>query len=324
MDGLLQRLLLWSGRQVYGPGKGRQVRAPDSFSLWRPLVRLPTNQLLGCCVMQTVFSPQCRQGVFVCDASALEWQPAGKPGIVLRPVRYDGARGEFLGMVGFDPLVRSGTHQHQGVASSYFVDGALTDHQGSAVAGEVGINLKGATHDAIAYRKSLLVSRLEGPVLYLPEEDHLSLVHAGARHEGFETLNVDAPTDLNIRLDGQALVETGAAGVRRRLVFDYAGCADNHRLIEWQLRARSALPAWKTTQRVELWIHGGGLLLNGQPMWGNCFAIIEPDTEVLIESRFGARVLVWADGPVARDRQAGFLAGDAGHSADWLGFPLSQ
>lgn len=247
--------------------------------------------------MQQVYAPTGKQGVFVCDASSLEWQSAGKEGISLKPVRYDSERGQFLGLVGFEPLVRSGTHQHQGVASSYFVDGALTDHQGSASAGEVGVNLKGATHDAIAYRKTLLVSRLEAPVLYLPQEDHLALVHAGARHQMFETPDVDAPPDLNIRVTDLAAVPTGVDGVNRRMVFDYAGCDDDHRLIELGLRPRSALPRWRAAQRVEFWVHGGGLTVNGQPAWGNCFVIIEPNTEVLLDSRFGARLLVWADGP---------------------------
>ncbi len=271
--------------------------------------------------MQSVFNPVTRQGVFVCDASQIDWQPAGKPGISLKPVRYDADNGQFLGLVGFEAMVRSGTHQHQGVATSYFVDGALTDHQGSAEAGEVGVNLLGATHDAIAYRKSLLVSRLEAPVLYLPEEDHLSLVHAGARHAAFETREVDALTDLNICVNQQVQIDTGVAGVRRRMIFDYAGCADDRRLLELQLRARCEPLRWRSSSRIELWVHGGGLMLNGQPLWGNCFAIVEPDTTVQIESRFGARLLVWADGPVQPGSDH-LQADSQQRSSDLFGFPL--
>lgn len=252
--------------------------------------------------MQQVYAPNGSQRVFVCDASPLSWQGAGKEGIALKPVRYDAQRGHFLGLVGFEPFARSGVHQHQGVASSYFVDGALTDHQGSASAGEVGVNLKGATHEAIAYRKTLLVSRLEAPVLYLPQQDlpqqeELALTHAGARRQAFETPDVDAPPDLNIRVDALRSVPVGIEGVARRMIFDYAGCDDDRRLLELSLRARSALPRWRAAHRVELWVHGGDISVNGRQAWANCFVIIEPDTEVAIESRFGARLLVWADGP---------------------------
>ncbi len=271
--------------------------------------------------MQTVFKPVSRAGVFICDAAQLDWQPAGKPGISLKPVRYDAEQGQFLGLVGFEAMVRSGTHQHQGVATSYFIDGALTDHQGSACAGEVGVNLRGATHDAIAYRKSLLVSRLEAPVLYLPEEDHLSLVHAGASQAAFETADVDALTDLNICVDQQTQIETGVSGVRRRMIFDYAGCEQDRRLLELQLRARCAAVHWRSASRVELWVHGGGIVLNGQALWGNCFAIIEPDTTIQIESRFGARLLVWADGPIQTGSEVSCGALPE-RVLDMFGFPL--
>ncbi len=272
--------------------------------------------------MHSVFKPVARQGVFVCDASQLEWQSAGKPGISLKPVRYDSEQGQFLGMVGFEPMVRSGTHQHQGVATSYFVDGALTDHQGTAVAGEVGVNLKGATHDAIAYRKSLLVSRLEAPVLYLPDEEQLSLVHAGARQAAFESYDVQALTDLNICVNDQPQLQTGVPGVRRRMIFEYAGCEDDRRLLELQFQAGAAPLYWQCSARVELWVHGGGLLLNGQTLWANCFAIIEPETRVQIESRFGARILLWADGRVVSGNDA-TLVRSADVSSDLFGFQFT-
>ena len=63
-----------------------------------------------------------------------------------------------------EPLVRSGLHQHRGVATSFFASGGLTDLGGPAGVNQVGINRNGSTHDAIAYQATLLVARLEGPV----------------------------------------------------------------------------------------------------------------------------------------------------------------
>jgi hypothetical protein len=84
-------------------------------------------------------------GVYVFDPAEMAWQDAGKTGVAQKTGRRDGERGWFLGLIGMEPMVRSGLHQHQGVATSYFVDGGLTDYQGAIRTGEVGINLKGAT-----------------------------------------------------------------------------------------------------------------------------------------------------------------------------------
>ena len=114
-----------------------------------------------------------RGGTYVYDPAAIDWCGAGKDGVVQKVVRRDDERGRFLGLIGMEPMVRSGLHQHQGVATAYFLDGGLTDYQGPILAGQVGINLKGATHDAIAWQRTLMVARLEAPVTYPPEDGPL-------------------------------------------------------------------------------------------------------------------------------------------------------
>ena len=59
-------------------------------------------------------------------------------------------RGEFLGLIAFDPFTRSGLHQHQGIATSFILEGGLSDYLGPVHQHEVGINYRGSTHDAIA------------------------------------------------------------------------------------------------------------------------------------------------------------------------------
>ena len=60
--------------------------------------------------------------VSVHDMKAAPWMEAGKPGIAQKVVRVDHAKGQYLGLVAFDPLVASGLHQHQGVATSYVLE----------------------------------------------------------------------------------------------------------------------------------------------------------------------------------------------------------
>ncbi|HMN78687.1 MAG TPA: hypothetical protein PKA20_02040 [Burkholderiaceae bacterium] len=250
------------------------------------------------------------RGVYLCDASALDWQTSGKGGIMLRPVRFDGERGEFLGLVGFEPMVRSGTHQHQDVATSYFIDGSLTDYQGQGAKGEVGINLRGATHDAIAYCRTLLVSRLDGPVSYLPEEGPVFELHAGARAERFENPDPDAPADLMVHPDQVAVAGTGVAGVGRRMLFDYAGTGEQRRFVQLMLRPGAVVPRLRVSARTEFWVQAGIVDIDGRLAHGNHFGILEPGTETGLTSRFGARLLVWADGPsVWVDREGPELFG---------------
>ena len=96
-----------------------------------------------------------------------------------------GARGEFLGLIAFDPFTRSGLHQHQGIATSFILEGGLSDYLGPVNQHEVGINYRGSTHDAMAYVPTVLVSKLEGPVTYPVDAGVLSGIHAGSRHDSF-------------------------------------------------------------------------------------------------------------------------------------------
>jgi hypothetical protein len=90
-------------------------------------------------------------GVYAYDMESLPWRETPRGTAREKAVRRDAEAGLFL-------------HQHQGTASSYFLSGSLVDYQGTTSQGAIGINLRGATHDAVTYTGATLVSRLEGPV----------------------------------------------------------------------------------------------------------------------------------------------------------------
>jgi hypothetical protein len=239
---------------------------------------------------------QRRAQVHVFDASAMPWHETGKAGLRLKAVLNDDERGEFLGLIGFDPFVRSGLHQHQGVATSFVIAGGLTDYHGDVNLHEVGINVRGSTHDAMAYVPSVLVSRLEGPVTYPPEHGALSGLHAGSRHASFRNPDPDVPPEVNVAIDSVALVPTGITGLQRQTAFDYALTGTNRRMVQWRIRAESELPTWHATKGVDCWVRGGGVCINGINAHANCFIVIEPGAQVHITCAFGALLLVWADG----------------------------
>jgi len=239
-----------------------------------------------------------RGGAYVFDTAAIAWRAAGKEGIAQKTVRMDRERGQYLGLIGFEPMVRSGLHQHRGVATSFFADGGLTDHYGAATLHQAGINLAGATHDAIAYQRTLLVSRLEGPVVYPPEEGPVHELHAGARSEAFTNPAPERAPEFNVDVDRQPVVATAVAGLTRRMIFDYAHTDDRHRMFQWSLLPQTVLPAWRSGALVEFWVRGGALVVNGRPAHANCFVIVEPDAQVELASPFGALVIGWAEAPL--------------------------
>lgn len=232
------------------------------------------------------------------------WQATANPGLWLKPVRHDDTRGLFLGLVRFDAGTRSGVHQHQAVATSFVVDGGLTDYHGPVRLHEAGINFKGSTHDAIAYRHTVLVSRLEGPVTYPPDSD-ISGVHAGSRHAVFRNTAPDIPPEVNVPVDALPPQDTGVAGVQRRLVFDYAGTGSAHRMVQLSVRPETAF-AFTARALTEFWVRGGGLAVNGRPVHADSFVVCEAGARVDVQCPYGALVLGWAEG---REEGAGNLFG---------------
>ncbi|HTR84919.1 MAG TPA: hypothetical protein VMI56_10610 [Reyranella sp.] len=236
--------------------------------------------------------------VYAYDMLEAPWTDTGLGGLRQKIVRIDREAGLFLGMLAFEPLTRTGLHQHQATAISYFLDGSLCDYAGFASAGMAGINLRGATHDAIAYNRCLLAARLEGPVTYPSKSDHAT-VHAGSRPAEIVNTAPEVPPDINIVVDALPTLVTTLPGVERRLVFDYAGTGTDRRLVQLALLPGTRLPAHVTSSLVEFFLLGGDLRVNGTAASGGSFVVIEPDTEVDISSAYGARLLAWAEGPAA-------------------------
>jgi ChrR Cupin-like domain len=245
--------------------------------------------------MQALYTTPAKAQVSIFDMATVPWQATANPGLLLKPVRMDDTQGHFLGLVRFDADTRSGLHQHQGVATSFVVDGGLTDYHGSIGLHETGINLHGATHDAVAYQRTVLISRLEGRVSYPPNSE-ISGVHSGSYSAEFQNPDPSMPPEVNIKVDALPLQATGIEGVQRQVIFDYAGTGSNHRMLQLHLRPGSEI-SFQAGARTEFWVRGGNLVINGQAAHANCFVVCEADAQVNISSPFGALLLAWADAP---------------------------
>ena len=54
----------------------------------------------------------------------MQWRALGRPDVRDKAVREERATGLYLGVIAFEPMSRSGLHQHLGTALSYFLAGA--------------------------------------------------------------------------------------------------------------------------------------------------------------------------------------------------------
>lgn len=239
-------------------------------------------------------------GVHVTEARELNWVDASRPGLRKAAVHENRESGRFLGLLGFDTLASSGLHHHVDIAFSYMLSGGLTDYAGTTVAGQMGINMPGATHDAIAYLPTLMASRLDGPVLYAPgvgAEDAPPL-HAGGRSQGFVNPRPEISPDVSITIAGLQAWPSAVAGVTRRLICDYGGTQHDFRNVVLRMIPGSRLPPFRTRRIVEIFVLGGGMKVNGKLVLGGGFCVIEPDCEVTMGSGFGVEFIAWSEGRI--------------------------
>ena len=106
----------------------------------------------------------------------------------------------------------------------------------------------------------------------------------------------DRAPEINVKVDALAPEETGISGVRRQMIFDYAGTGTDHRMLQLHIRPSTRFE-FSTNALTEIWVRGGNLEVNGQATHANCFVSISAGTQVQISSPFGALLIVWAEGP---------------------------
>lgn len=235
----------------------------------------------------------------VVDPAVLPWQSTGNPGAYLKAVRQDNESGHFFGLVRVDPFIRTGLHRHLGTASSFVLAGGLTDHYCTIKPTQCGINQPGATHDAIAYEPTLLVSRVDGAVIYPSPDEANGGLHTGSRYTPFDVVRQDRPPEIVIETDRIASIRI-QQHVYCQPIYRDAQTDGSLRMAQIVLRPGAQLTKWTSATRTEFWVRGGTLGIRWEAGHvtapANCFVVLAPNTEVEMESSLGALLIGWADG----------------------------
>lgn len=240
---------------------------------------------------------QTNRGTRIIRMDDIPWTDSGARGVAQQELRYDTRNGHYFGAAKFKPLARSGIHRHVGPAVSYMVYGALFDHDSEVREGQAYINFSGAVHNVVTYEESLAITRLDGPVLYPTDEGiYFRLRDAADDGEGIDD-TVGRKPNMYITVNDVPDVPTGIPGVSRRMIYDYAGDSWNARFIQLTLAPGASIPAHRLSKRVDGFVLAGEIAFGDQVATSASYVTLEPGSETTIESRYGSRFLVWADGP---------------------------
>ncbi len=254
-----------------------------------------------------IVAPRKTGGVYSYALDEMPWHGLGRDGVKDKAVRADRATGLYLGVIAFEPMSRSGLHQHLGTALSYFLAGSLSDYQGSASEGMAGINLAGATHDAISYPGALLASRLEGPVVSPEGVTAAHPIRGGAKAGRLMNPFPERLPDINIPLAPIPAVPTAFSGIARRMIFDYAPTGDRRRFAALTIMPHSPAVEIAHQGLTDWYVLGGDVAVNGTRCHANSFVVLEPGARATIETEYGCQILAWAEAPAtgdARGREA--------------------
>ena len=236
--------------------------------------------------------------VYVYPMDERPWQDLPRKGVKEKAIRREADTGRYLGLVSFEPLTRSGLHQHHGTAISYFLAGSLSDYQGTASMGMAGINLAGATHDAMTWSGCLLAARLEGPVVV---PDPASAAHPTVSKSGIVNPYPERWPEINVPVEPLTIAPTSFVRVGRRMVFDYAPTTDDRRCVALTLMPHAPAFTVKHSALTEWFVLAGDVAINRQNATVNSFVVIEPGAETTISTQYGCLLLAWAEGPASAE-----------------------
>lgn len=234
-----------------------------------------------------------RPGTVVRPAGTLPWAPLPQDGTEALVLRTDPRTGAGVSMLRFAEGSTTGLHRHAALATSWFVSGSLLDFQGPAGAGELGVNLPGATHDACARQDTLLLSRLDGPVHPVPLTAEL---RGPDRDDPLTPVRTDVlgPPDVNVLAAAVAWEHTRFPGVARRTLWQ---AGPNRAVALLRLAPGTTVPRHLHLAPLDTYVLRGAVRDDEREYAEGDYAFTGTGTRRSLRSDTGAELLVWADGP---------------------------
>jgi len=108
---------------------------------------------------------------------------------------------------------------------------------------------------------------------------------------------VGQSSDILIDVEALTAVPEPTPGIMRRTLFDYAGEPWRARYNQLLMAPGTQVPALLTTAMTDLFVLSGEIRVGETAAGSGCYVVIDAETELTLSSRYGARLLVWADGP---------------------------
>ena len=103
------------------------------------------------------------------DVEALPWQPTSSPGIDVKILFRDDARGLMTALFRWAPGAKLEFHEHVDIEQSYILEGSLADDEGEATAGNYVWRPAGSRHEAWSPNGALMLAMFLKPNKFFGE-----------------------------------------------------------------------------------------------------------------------------------------------------------
>ena len=97
---------------------------------------------------------------------ALEWEPSPFPGIQIKVLYEDKARGELTCLLKWEPGASLPMHKHPEIEQTYVVEGSFYDHEGICRAGEYVWRRVGSFHETHSDEGAVILAVYRKPNVF--------------------------------------------------------------------------------------------------------------------------------------------------------------
>ena len=106
------------------------------------------------------------------DVSSMPWDATSSPGIDIKILYEDQARGLMTALFRWAPGARLNLHEHMDIEQTYVLDGSLADHEGEAISGSFVWRPNNSQHEAWSPNGALTLSIFMKPNKFFGNVDN--------------------------------------------------------------------------------------------------------------------------------------------------------